>query len=378
MGYSPMLLGTKWPLHSLSLLLVPLLAGAGCSEKTGNSPSSAATTQAPVTPSAEAEPPIPAIPKGKFQICTSGKFGTPPASSFEHRRSKAIAKLGRVAHSAQDVIVRPGDEVVIPGKFAYGRVSKDLEDETAVVFLDTCTSYGALGTVVSDDDGRTAFTVPAGSVPGPGIYNITQVMRGDASMVGSRLTVAPEASRIVLFDVDGTLTIGDDELADEMKAEYLDELYSGKRPPEAYPSAAELTRAWAAKGYLVVYMTGRPYWLAGLTRNWLEAQGCAPGHLHTTDRSRDARPTEGGVGEFKRDYLKELLAAGYKLDYVYGNAESDVFAYAEAGIAPDRTHIIGEHGGKGGTKALADGYDEHLKWVATQPVAVQPFVLSSP
>lgn len=364
---------------SLPLLALPLMLQAGCSsEKASNSPSAATASKPPAESSPEAEPPLPKAPKGKFRICTTGNFGTPPASSFEHRRSKAIAKLGRVAHSAQDVIVRPGDELVIPGKFAYGRVSKDLEDETAVVFLDTCKSYGALGTVVTDDDGRTAFTVPSESVPGPGVYNITQVMRGDASTIGSRLTVAPEDSRIVIFDVDGTLTIGDDELADEMKAEYLDELYSGKRPPEAYPSAAELTRAWAAKGYLLVYMTGRPYWLAGLTRTWLDAQGTAPGHLHTTDRSRDARPSEGGVGEFKRDYLKELLAAGYKIDYVYGNAESDIFAYAKAGIAPERTHIIGEHGGKGDTKAIADGYTEHLNWVAEQPNAVQPFVIAAP
>jgi hypothetical protein len=318
------------------------------------------------------EAPVPKATQAKFRVCTTGNFGTPPASKFKHRRSKAIAKLGRVAHSAQDVIIRPGDSATIPGKFAYGRVSKDLEDETVVVFLDTCESYAPLGTVVTDDDGRTAFAVPPDSIPGAGVYNITQVMRGDGSTVASRLTVAPEGTRIVLFDVDGTLTIGDDELADEMKNEYLDELYSGKRPPEAYPGAAELTKAWAAKGYLIVYMTGRPYWLAGLTRKWLEAQGCAPGHLHTTDRSRDARPTEGGVGEFKRDYLKGLLAAGYQIDYVYGNAESDVFAYAEAGIPPERTHIIGEHGGKGETQALKGGYTEHLSWVSEQPLAGQP------
>jgi hypothetical protein len=315
---------------------------------------------------------------GKFRICTQGNFGTPPASSFKHRRSKMIAKLGRVAHSAQDVLATPGSAVTIPGKFAYGRVSKDLEDETVVVFLDTCDSYGALGTAVTDDDGRTAFDLPAESLPGPGVYNITQVMRGDASTIQSRLTVAPEGTRIVVFDVDGTLTIGDDELADEIKSEYLEELYAGKHAPEAYPDAAALTKAWAAKGYLVVYMTGRPYWLAGLTRRWLDAQGCAPGHLQTTDRNRDALPGQSGVGAFKLAYLKKLIDAGYELDYVYGNAESDIFAYGKAGIPPERTHIIGEYGGQGGTRAVKGGYSEHLKWVAEQPAAVQPFVVAKP
>ena len=312
-------------------------------------------------------------------MCTTGNFGTPPKSSFEHKRSKAIAKLGRVAHSAQDVMVKPEDNVTIPGKFAYGRVSKDLEDETVVVFLDTCDSYEALGTAVTNDDGRTAFAVNPDRVPtNPGVYNITQVVRGDASTVGSRLTLAPAGTRLVVFDVDGTLTSGDGELADEMKNEYLQELYLGKRPPQAYPDAAALTKAWAAKGYLVVYMTGRPYWLAQLTRAWLDAQGCAPGHLHTTDRSRDALPSEGRVGQFKLSYLKQLTDTGYKIDYVYGNAETDVFAYAGAGIPLEHTHIIGEHGGKSGTMALSGGYTEHLGWVAEQPEAAQPFALAKP
>jgi len=369
------------PSISRSVSCLPLVAVAfftgGCTEKPSSPPTPA--TQAKVAKVPASEPTLPPTTKGTFRVCTRGNFGTPPASSFKHKRSKAIAKLGRVAHSAQDVMVKPDDAVTIPGKFAYGRVSKDLEDETVVVFLDTCASYDALGTVVTDDDGRTAFAVSPDSVPThPGVYNVTQVMRGDASTVGSRLTLAPDGTRIVVFDVDGTLTIGDDELADEMKNEYLDELYSGKRPPEAYPDAAALTKAWAAKGYLVVYMTGRPYWLAGLTRAWLDAQGCAPGHLHTTDRSRDALPTEGGVGEFKLNYLKTLAETGYKIDYVYGNAESDIFAYAGAGIPTDRTHIIGAHAGKGGTKALSGGYTDHLSWVNEQPQAVQPFVVAKP
>ncbi len=363
----------------LPVLATALLATAGCTEKPNTSANSATQPKSATAPSKVPAQPLPASPKGTFRVCTKGNFGTPPKSSFAHKRNKVIAKLGRVAHSAQDVIVRPGDAVTIPGKFAYGRVSKDLEDETVVVFLDTCQSYEALGTVVTDDDGRTAFEVSPDAVPSnPGIYNITQVVRGDASTVTSRLTLAPEGTRLVLFDIDGTLTISDAELADEMKAEYFDELYSGKRPAEAYPDAAALTKAWAAKGYLLVYITGRPYWLAKLTRAWLEAQDCAPGHLHTTDRSRDALPTRGSVGEYKLAYLKTLLDTGYKIDYAYGNAESDIFAYGKAGIPLERTHIIGEHAGKKGTKALQGDYTEHLLWVAEQPDAVQPFALATP
>lgn len=353
-----------------------LIAGA-CTEKSSSPPNTAAEVK--VATAEKTESPLPTPMKNRFRVCTKGNFGKPPASSFKHKRSKAMAKLGRVAHSAQDIIVKPNDVVTIPGKFAYGRVSKDLEDETVVIFLDTCENYEPLGTTVTDDDGRTGFSVDPDRVPSnPGIYKITQAVRGDASLVESRLTLAPEGTRIVVFDVDGTLTIGDDELVDEMKSEYLSGLYSGKRPPKAYPNAAALTKAWADKGYLIVYMTGRPYWLAQLTRAWLDTQNCAPGHLHTTDRSRDALPMQGGVGEFKLAYLKKLIDAGYKIDYVYGNTESDIFAYEGAGIPLERTHIIGEHGGKSGTKGLSGGYSEHLPWVAEQPNAVQPFALATP
>ncbi len=362
----------------LSVLSAGMLTTIGCSEKP-NSSANPVDQPTVVAPQDKVSPPISPPTQGRFQVCTKSNFGSPPASSFKHKRSKGIAKLGRVAHSAQDVIAKPGEAVVIPGKFAYGRVSKDLEDETVVVFLDTCDFYDPVGTVVTDDDGRTEFEIPPDLVPtNPGVYKITQAVRGDASIVESRLTLAPAGTRIVLFDVDGTLTIGDNELVDELKNEYLGEVFSGKSSPKAYPDAAALTRAWAAKGYLIVYMTGRPYWLAELTRNWLVAQGCAPGHLHTTDRNRDALPTQGGVGEFKLAYLKKLVDAGYKIDYVYGNTESDIFAYKGAGISLDRTHIIGEHGGKSGTKALSKGYSEHLAWVAEQPKAIQPFAIAAP
>ncbi len=313
-----------------------------------------------------------------FRDCRSLTMAPALKGKFRHRRSKVIAKLGRVAHSAQDVIAKPGEAVTIPGKFAYGRISKDLEDEKVAVFMDSCEDWVSAGDSLTDDDGRTALILPAEENPGPGIYQLQQSVQGDGSTVASKLTIAPAGSRIVVFDVDGTLTIGDDELKEQMKAEYLEEMVSGKRIPEPYPDAAALTKAWRSKGYLVVYVTGRPYWLAALTRSWLDQQGCALGHLHTTDRSRDARPTEGGVGEFKAAYLKKLVAAGYSIDYVYGNAESDIFAFAEAGIAPAKTHIIGEFGGKGGTRAITGGYTEHIKWVSDQPDAEQPFVATAP
>lgn len=298
--------------------------------------------------------------------------------AFRHQRSRAIAELERSAHSAQDVIAKPGAAFTIPGNYAYGRVRKDLEDENVFLFLNVCENWTGFDAVLTDGDGRSAVEVSAKSSPGPGRYEVVQTAQGSNDFVHSLLTIAPEGTRIVVFGVDGTLTIGDDELAEKAKADELDKMISGKLVTLPFPDAAAITKAWQAKGYLVVYMTGRPYWLATMTRQWLAKQGFPDGHLHTTDRNRDALPTQGGVGEFKADYLKKLISDGYKIDYVYGNAESDIFAYAEAGISPAKTHIIGEFGGQGGTQALEESYTGHMKWVSEQPNAKQPFVLADP
>jgi hypothetical protein len=62
-----------------------------------------------------------------------------PTSGWRRRGQRRIqivspspivaGRAGRVSHSRNDVIVNPKTETVIERKFAYGRVSKDLEDE---------------------------------------------------------------------------------------------------------------------------------------------------------------------------------------------------------------------------------------------------------
>ena len=64
--------------------------------------------------------------------------------------------------------------------------------------------------------------------------------------------------------------------------------------------------------------------------------------------------------EYKAEALMAQQAAGWRFDYAYGNATSDIGAYADAGIALDVTFIIGEHAGEGGTVDVeGDGWVEH-------------------
>ena len=83
-------------------------------------------------------------------------------------------------------------------------------------------------------------------------------------------------------------------------------------------------------------------------------------------------PSTAGVGGYKADYLADLQLAGLHLEVAYGNAATDVFAYAEAAIPNDATFVLGRHGGEAGTVDLGDAFVTHLATSDFPPV-VQPF-----
>jgi hypothetical protein len=108
-----------------------------------------------------------------------------------------------------------------------------------------------------------------------------------------------------------------------------------------HPGADDVARRWANLGYLPVDVTGRPYPLRNLTFRWLIERRFPQGPVITVGTLTDAVPSEAHVGAFKLRAVRELLAAGLRLHRAYGNAATDVCAYARAGIAPARSYIVG-------------------------------------
>lgn len=284
-----------------------------------------------------------------------------------------LAASASPEHSAQDVLALPNAPIAIPGKFAYGRLSKDLEGEDVRVYVHDCFSWELLGQPRTDSDGRTSTTFdPVALGMGIGAYEVRQEVVGDASVVESRLRILPAGTKLVVLDIDGTLTTSDTELFIDIFDEFFIPIQGGYTP-QAYPGAVDLTRALAAKGYEIVYMTGRPYWLTRPTRSWLEQLGFAPGSLRLANSNSEALPTSSGVATYKREYLRSLMALGYEIAYAYGNASTDIEAYQQAGVAPANTFIIGRHAGEQGTQPIHGGYTQHLSTVAAFPDANQPF-----
>lgn len=350
-----------------ALALVIAVFQTGCEDRTSATPTPA--DPQPAATHAEAE--LPATPM--FTVCD------PPALSedgqgFRHKRSSAMALGMSAEHFMQDVIGKPGTSEAVAAKFAYGEISKDLEDEPITAWLGDCDGWHKHGAAVTDDDGRATIDAKLPGVPGR--YRAAATADGDGSAAVATLTAIPEGTQLIVFDIDGTLTVDDAEVTKGVVDDHFDAMYKGDYDPEPYAGAAQATMSWHKRGYVLVYLTGRPYWLIDTTRDWLAHRGFAPGHVHTTDRHRDVLPNVDGVGRFKAGYLKSLVALGYKIEHVYGNATTDVWAYAEAGIPTELTHIIGPHAGDGATQSVGADYVKHVVWINERAPANQPFGFS--
>lgn len=300
----------------------------------------------------------------------------PSAIQTDWRRgltTRLTLAAGDPDHSAQDVITEPGQAFSLEGKFAYGSISKDLEGEEVVAFVRTeaCAPWAMVGEAITDGDGRASIRV-GGLLPSPGRYDFRMIVRGDSSVAAGHVFVVEEDAPAVVFDIDGTLTEDDLELVDgivihtvrttpealfELDGTFTKEQYLFAleqvldEDAKAYENAAEVVHHWADQGYQIVYLTGRPYLYDRLTRTWLEDHGLPSGPLFLAQDVADVFPTERGVQSYKRARI-ERLEAHVDLRAAYGNATTDICAYALAGIPPRDTFIIGAHAGE-----ACDGFD---------------------
>lgn len=274
----------------------------------------------------------------------SAAFSPPAKTGFRHFGSRLIA-LGPAVHSLQDIVVPPGTATTVEGKFAYGTISKDLEDESVQLYVHDCTAWRSLGTALTDRDGRARIAITAPS--SPGFYALRMVVRGDATLAVGSLVVPPRGGRLTVFDIDGTLTTSDMELVKDVITDLFEPILRGTYTPVPHPFSRELVEERVRLGSVPLFLTGRPYWLTGISREWLAGQRIPAGALHTTDATSDALPTQ--VAAYKAAFLKLLLARGFVIQGAYGNASTDITAYADAGLPKADTYIIGTNGGKAGT-----------------------------
>lgn len=278
-----------------------------------------------------------------------------PKRGFRHTSSSITAKTGFANHRGRDMFYLAGDTQWVIGKFAYGVFDDDIKDEDVDVWLlrDCGAQWEKLGTAVttydnqhatvegvSDTGGRIYFTIPQNKKLGVGRHRLRLVVGGDLSAAEMFIEVVPKGMPIFVSDVDGTLTTSENA---EFPA-----LLTGNLP-DAHVDAAAALRALASKGYRPFYVTARPEFLVGRTREFLDTNAFPPGLVHTTLTLTGA--TGSAAAAYKTGELTMIANRGLVPSWGFGNTDSDADAYHNGNIQPLDHRIFFQftdtvHGGK--------------------------------
>jgi phosphatidate phosphatase PAH1 len=260
-------------------------------------------------------------------VYTDTRCATPPAvkpAGFRHKRTKLIAKLGSSNHRGLDLIAAEDDaEQHLAGKLAYGKVDKDAEDEDVEVFACIDSTWKSLGVRRTDDDGRFDITLQGAAKLPIGMRDMYVAALGDAS--GSYFVgyVAPRGTKIVVTDVDGTISWSENSVIKQV----INRDHEIKTRPNAPKALAQVP-------YPIVYATARGDVLVGLTRSWLQRHGFPRGLLRVS-KGLFVKPGSSAI-KYKTSTLSALtvpIAAGI------GNRKSDVNAYTSIGLAGSQIFI---------------------------------------
>jgi hypothetical protein len=304
---------------------------------TGSDDSGAMVDTAPVEETITHCPPRPA--------CDTPLPDIGSKRSWNHTTSSVTASVGSPRHRGRDLFLpKDGGPQWAIGKFAYGSVDKDIKDEDVDVWLlrDCGTTWKKIGTYkttndgmhspeegVDDSGGRVYVDLAAADGPlGVGRHRVHFVVGGDLSSADAYIEVLPDGAKIVVSDVDGTLTTSE-------TASYTEVF--GAAPPDANPGSPEALSALADRGYYVFYLTARPDWFTEKTRDWFVLRGFPRGLVHTTLSFSGATGTAAST--FKTNELQMLKdRTGITPSYGFGNTVTDAEAYDAAKIDPSHAY----------------------------------------
>jgi|GEM_PF-1295267 len=349
--------------------LLPLLALLAACSSDPKAPAADASIDAAPLPSATSlHCPAPgALP---FQVTSS--FAKPNnatlAADNPRIKDEASDTLGNpsgIVASLSASIYLPDDQQPSTAGIAYhgvkarttptgGLNSKPIVGEKVSVWTyDAANSaWQNLGMATTGLDGD--YDIAAAGLAVPNGQPIYGVLEADGSCTEHYNWLLPAGSKVVVFDIDGTLTLNDGELLMELS----DESYV----PKMMGSADALVKAWAAKGYTIVYLTARAHALRTESRGWLTSLGFPAGPLITENGAK--------ADVYKTLWLNRMIQSfRWTVVAAYGNADTDITAYDNAGIPKAQTFIVGPLAGMSGTQPIAnmDFADHIATYVSAQP-----------
>lgn len=293
---------------------------------------------------------------------------TTQTSAFTSTEPNVLIDNPNVTHWGQDVLGL-GDQR-LTGTMARASGSLLMQRSVPSEWISAWTRDGAGGwaemsRVATDSQGRFTLDVPAEHAFPAGTSAAFAVLEGDGTCAIHGIFAWPPGTQVVLTDIDGTLTTHDNEFIRQVTSEpsYV---------PKENTAAASMLRAWAAKGYQVVYLSARPNALRAASRTWLHAMGAPFGPLRTADAFVYGESARAYKAEFVRMMGDDL---GWQIVAAYGNADSDIQAYEDAGIPKEVTFIVGPFAGESGTMAIGNNdFSDHIQsYVNARPEAVSTF-----
>lgn len=217
----------------------------------------------------------------------------------------------------------------------------------------TAKTWSSIGRTKTDDNGAYDLPDTGFSTSAQAIY---AVLEADATCAEHYNLLMPPGSKFVVTDIDGTLTLSDQEVAMQIN----DDTYV----PKAMTAAVDMLQAWSKKGYPIVYLTARGHILLTDTREWLTQLGFPDGVVIT---SNSIAPS---AAPYKTTWLQRMITTfGWVAVAAYGNADTDITAYNNASIPKADTFIIGPLAGSDGTVGIPnDDYTQHIQtFVDPQP-----------
>ena len=185
-----------------------------------------------------------------------------------------------------------------------------------------------VGTARTDGEGHFTLGLSGTDRLPIGMRDLFVSVVGDRTGVGFLGYIAPDATPLVVSDVDGTLTSSENA--------FVESIALGGEP-DAEPGAAQAFAAATARGSQLVYITARGNQFTTDTRDWLDHKGFPRGPVRLSP-SFVTLPG-GDTVDFKTQALSALSAAGLALSAGVGNRATDIAAYANTHVAADRIFI---------------------------------------
>ncbi|GAB4820517.1 hypothetical protein N2152v2_007563 [Parachlorella kessleri] len=314
--------------------------------------------------------------------------GPGPAKAKELTKAVAAAEVAIAGEGEGSETSGGTSPLVMPfvsGHFEYG-LGRAAGKRNVFMFMRKAHLAGSpvmlpefLGTHKTRKNGDLGpITLPPTICKTPGHYEFVSLLPDDYTSAKGSLFILKPGTKAVVFDMDGTITVGDSQVVTQFAMDALgastalNSHLSHKYDLLPRRHALHVVRAWAAKGYQPIYLSGRQGRQApgctyfNLTLSWLIKHRYPPGPIHLTRTHMPTLPVYFSVGLFKVKYMESLKEKGIEIYAAYGNTPTDVKAYAAAGVPKERTYMIGPHAGKGGTVKI-DNFTDHLLQVLEHP-----------